>query len=169
MKLINIDFETYSSLRTELNEFMVICNSYNYIPTKNDFQEIIDFILLYNSGGATLCESIDDGIVNKLYESYDLIEEGSWDTGKEFDNAVGAINTIGSFAIGSTIAGAVGVGVFIKYLFKKTKIAMSVAKEKKIMTNRIKNYKKLFDLKVEKWKLEGSDKDFPEMKIPPIK
>lgn len=168
MKLINIDFETYSSLRTELNEFIVICNSYNYTPTKNDFQEIIDFILLYNSGGTTLCESVDESVVNKLYESFEL-NEGSWNTEKEFDNAVGAVNAIGSFAIGTTIAGAVGVGMYMKYLFKKIKVAMSVAKEKKIVTNRIKNYKKLFDLKVEKWKLEGSDKDFPQMKIPPLK
>lgn len=168
MKRINIDFETYSSLKNELNEFVVICNSHNYIPSKSDFQEVIDFILLYNSGSTTLCESVDNYLIDNLYESFEL-NEGSADAEGDFDNAIGFISKTTTVAATSVVAGAVGVGMYVKYLFKKGKLAMSVAKEKKVLLNRIKNYKKLFDLKVQKWKLEGSDKDFPTMEIPPIK
>ncbi len=64
MKLINLDH--YSELRSELNEFVTLCNSYNYRPTKSDFDEITKFILLYHSGGATMCESVDENMINKL-------------------------------------------------------------------------------------------------------
>ena len=60
MKLINIDFETYSSLRTELNEFMVICNSYSHTPTKNDFDDVIKKL---KSDGFT---SADENGINRL-------------------------------------------------------------------------------------------------------
>lgn len=166
MKLINIDFETYSSIRTELNEYMVICNTYNYIPTKEDFTDIVNFILLYNNGGATLCESesIDNNLIDRLYESYDLNEEGSYNSEKEFDTAVGAVNSIAKGAV----IGLVGTAAYVAYLFKKVKVMISVAKEKKVIKNRIKNYEKLHQLKLKKWKLEGGKDEPPKMELPPL-
>ena len=136
MKLINIDFETYSSIRTELNEYMVICNTYNYIPTKEDFTDIVNFILLYNNGGTTLCESVDNNLIDRLYESYDLNED-SYNSEKEFDTAVGAVNSIAKGAV----IGMVATAAYVAYLFKKVKGMGSVAKEKKIIKNRIKGEK----------------------------
>lgn len=164
MKLINIDFETYSSIRTELNEYMVICNTYNYIPTKEDFTDIVNFILLYNNGGATLCESTNNNIIDRLYESYDLNEEGSYNSEKEFDTAVGAVNSIAK-GVG---LGLLATGAYVAYLFKKVKVMVSVAKEKKIIKNRIKNYEKLHQLKLKKWELEGGEGDPPTMELPPL-
>jgi hypothetical protein len=164
MKLINIDFETYSSIRTELNEYMVICNTYNYIPTKEDFTDIVNFILLYTNGGATLCESMDNfNLVDRLYESYDL-NEGSWDTEKEFDTAVGTVNAV---AKGAGLA-LLGTAAYVGYLFKKVKVMVNVAKEKKIIKNRIKNYEKLHKLKIKKWELEGGEGEPPKMELPPL-
>jgi hypothetical protein len=164
MKLVNIDFETYSSIRTELNEYMVICNTYNYIPTKEDFTDIVNFILLYTNGGATLCESMDNfNLVDRLYESYDL-NEGSWDTEKEFDTAVGTVNAV---AKGAGLA-LLGTAAYVGYLFKKVKVMVNVAKEKKIIKNRIKNYEKLHKLKIKKWELEGGEGEPPKMELPPL-
>lgn len=164
MKLVNIDFETYSSIRTELNEYMVICNTYNYIPTKEDFTDIVNFILLYNNGGATLCESVDNfNLVDKLYESYELNEDSN-DTIKEFDTAVGAVNAV---AKGVGI-GLLATGAYVAYLFKKVKVMISVSKEKKIIKNRIKNYEKLHQLKLKKWELEGGKDEPPKMELPPL-
>ena len=165
MKLINIDFETYSSIRTELNEYMVICNTYNYRPTKEDFTDIVNFILLYTNGGATLCESMDNfNLIDKLYESYDLIEKGSWDTEKEFDTAVGTVNAV---AKGAGVA-LLAAGAYVAYLFKKVKVMINVSKEKKLITNRIKNYEKLHKLKIKKWELEGGEDEPPKMELPPL-
>lgn len=164
MKLI--DFNTYSTLKTELNEFVVLCKDHNYLPVKDDFEDIIKFLLLYQNGSATLCESY---IVDELYESFSLNEERLMvDNEAEWDTAVGTVKTIGTFALGTAIAGAAGVGLYIRYLFKKAKVALSVAKEKKVIVNRIKNYKKLYDLKLKKWELEGKKGDAPKMDMPPI-
>jgi len=164
MKLVNIDFETYSSIRTELNEYMVICNTYNYIPTKEDFTDIVNFILLYTNGGATLCESLEDSnLIDRLYESYEL-NEGSWDTEKEFDTAVGSVNAIAKGAV----IGLIGTAAYVAYLFKKVKVMINVAKEKKIIKNRIKNYEKLHKLKIKKWELEGGEGEPPKMELPPL-
>ena len=40
MKLINL--EEYSSLDNELNEFVFLCNKNNYLPTREDFEDVID-------------------------------------------------------------------------------------------------------------------------------
>lgn len=164
MKLI--DFNTYSELKTELNEFVVLCRDHNYSPVKDDFEDIIKFLLLYQNGSATLCESY---LVEDLYESFSLNEERAmYDNEKNWDSAVGTVNTLGKIAIGTVIGGAIGVGLYMRYLFKKAKLAISVAKEKKIITNRIKNYQKLYNLKVKKWELEGKKGEAPVMKIPAI-
>lgn len=166
MKLVNIDFDSYSILRSELNEYVVLCNTHNYIPTKDDFKEIIDFLLLFHSGTSTMCESIDNHTIDNLYES--LLNEDSWDSKGDFDSAVGLINNAAKFAVVGGVAGVAGVATYVNYLFKKVKVMVNVAKEKKVLTKRINNYKKLYDLKVKKWELEGKKGDAPEMKIPPI-
>ena len=110
MKLINYD--EYNSLRGELNEFVVLCKKYNYTPSKNDFDDIIRFILLQSgSGSTTLCESYEINpfkLLSHLYESYefnesDFINEG--DGGKDFDSATGTVTT----GVKAAAAGAVRV------------------------------------------------------------
>ena len=44
MKLIKQS--TYTYLQNELNEFVVLCKSQNYRPIKDDFDDIIKFLLL---------------------------------------------------------------------------------------------------------------------------
>lgn len=173
MKLINL--EHYSELRSELNEFVQLCNVHNYKPTKSDFDEITKFILLYHSGGSTLCESIDDSVIENLYESFSLNEtDANWEG--DWDSAVGTIKSIGTgvaktaaAAVATAAVGAITAGMYIKYLFKKLKVSMAVSKEKKIVMEQIKQHKKLYELKVKKWELEGKKGDVPIMELPAIK
>jgi hypothetical protein len=169
MKLINIDFDSYSLLNSELNEYVVICNNHNYIPTKEDFKEIVDFLLLFHSGSTTLCESVDESVIDNLYETQINAGGGvGWDAAGDFDKAVDTVNKLAAGSIAAVATGAVGVGMYVNYLFKKTKVMISSAKEKKILSKRIKNYKKLYDLKIKKWELEGSEGEPPQMDIPPL-
>jgi hypothetical protein len=152
MKLITS--EEYSIVREELNEFVVLCNRKKYNPTKADFKDIIDFLLLYNGGDTTICESV---LLNSLYEEFYSINESDYDPQKDFDSAVGMA---GAVATGALALGAVGVykaGQWIKFLYKRGKVKKSVMDEFKGEEEKIKEYELLNKLIEKKAKLEGKD------------
>lgn len=169
-----IDPNEYLSLREELNEFVVLCKTYNYTPTKNEFDDVIRFILLNSgSGTSTLCESYEINpfkVLTYLYESYgfdeydneeflkeSLNEGGSgsiYDPEKDFDSAVSTVTTgarkavSGAKAVAAGVAvGAIAVGAYIIYLFKKSKIKNLVNKEKDAELKKLEGYFKLAELK----------------------
>jgi hypothetical protein len=169
MKIIN--FNEFNLLREELNEFVVICNNYKYTPTKDEFDDVIRFILLQSgSGSATLCESYEINpfdLLTYLYESYGfdpydneefLLEKGDsssiYDPEADFDSAVGTVTTGAKMAVSGAKAavagaalGAIAVGAYIIYLFKKSKIKKAVDKEKDAEIQKLEGYFKLAELK----------------------
>lgn len=130
-----IKTEEYLELRSELNEYVVLCNKYNYTPSKSEFDDIIRFILLYQNGGTTLCENYELNpfkLLNHLYESYGFDEsnvvleagEGQtpYDPEKDFDSAYGSVKTGVAMAGVAAAAAVVGAAKLIQYFFKKKKI-----------------------------------------------
>jgi hypothetical protein len=161
--------EQYSSLRSELNEYAMLCNAYNYTPTKSEFDDIIRFILLLNNdsaGGSRLCESYEINpfpLMNHLYESFgfdqnDHIDfeisineagEGQtpYDPEKDTESATGLV-IAGANQVVKGVKGAVsGVGTWIKYLFKKKKVKKAVDKEVQAELKKLQGYSKLSALK----------------------
>ena len=174
MKLINYD--EYNSLRVELNEFVVLCKKYNYTPSKNEFDDAIRFILLQSSTGTALCESYEINpfkILNHLYESFEfdkslVIDESGQDpyTGeKDFDSAVGTVTTGAKMAGAAALGGAVAVGVFISYLFKKGKVKKMVKAELDAELNKLQGWQKLAEERNKLAKLKGESVkiDWPGM------
>ena len=163
MKLINQ--EQYNELQSELNEYVILCNQYKYVPSKSEFDDIIKLILLYGqSGGTTMCESYELNpfkLLNHLYESYGfdektrekLNEEGEgqipYDPEKDFESAYGSVKTGAAFAVAGAAIAAVAVGVYIAYLFKKSKIKGAVQKEMDAELKKLEGYQKLAELKKE--------------------
>jgi hypothetical protein len=164
MKLITS--KEYSAVRDELNEFVVLCNKNNYNPTRADFKDIIEFLLLYTSADTTVCESV---LLDSLYKDYYSINEDStMDNTKDFDSAVGMAGAavkgvakgaaVAAAATGAAVAiGAASVGSWIKYLFKKGKVKKAVAAEFKGEMDKLKEYELLNKLIGKKAKLEGKD------------
>jgi hypothetical protein len=173
MKLIHYD--EYNSLREELNEFVVLCKKYNYTPSKNDFDEIIRFILLQSgSGTTTLCESYEINpfkLLSHLYESYEFdesnaIDEADADGKADFDSATGTVTTAVKATGAAAIGGAVAVGIFISYLFKKGKIKKMVKAELDAELNKLKGWTELANLRTELGKRKGETSvkiDWPGM------
>ena len=162
MKLINYD--EYNSLRGELNEFVVLCKKYNYTPSKNDFDDIIRFILLQSgSGTTTLCESYEINpftLISHLYESFEfdesnVINEADADGKADFDSATGTATTVVKGAAAGAAVGALAVGAFISYLFKRGKIKKMVKAELDAELNKLKGWQKLADLRNQLAELEG--------------
>jgi hypothetical protein len=158
MKLI--DPNEYLLLREELNEFVTLCNRYNYTPSKDEFDDVIRFILLQQGGGAShLCESYELNpfkLLNNLYESFEFDESNYIDeagTGsiyepeKDFDSAVGSVTTGAKMAVAGAAITAVAVGVYIAYLFKKSKVKKAVNKEKDAEIKKLEGFAKLSELK----------------------
>ena len=174
MKLIHYD--EYNYLRGELNEFVVLCKKYNYTPSKNDFDDIIRFILLQSSSGSTtLCESYEINpfkLLSHLYESYDFNESDVINEGddeaytKDFDSATGTVTTGVKAAAAGAAVGALAVGAFISYLFKRGKIKKMVKAELDAELKKLKGWTELANLRTELGKRKGETSvkiDWPGM------
>jgi hypothetical protein len=181
MKLI--DQSDYVALREELNEYMVLCNQYKHTPSKQEFDEIVKFLLLYQTGVGHMCESVanefspESSLSKHLYESYELdllSEDDGWTGGdaggkyydpqKDFDSAVDTAKS----AVKGAALGVLAVGLLIAYLLKKRKVKKSVAAEFEATQDRFKDYAKLNELKLKKWELEGKTGEIPQAVLPPV-
>lgn len=158
MKLISPT--EYSLLSDELNEFVAICNRYNYKPAKEEFQDIINFLLLFQSGTTTLCES---SLVDFLYEEkLSLITEESnttYDPKGDTESATGLAIAGASTAVAAVTAATIGVGMFIQYLFKKGKVKAAAAKEGDTMMKKLEPFNTIYQKKKELAALKGETFD----------
>jgi hypothetical protein len=141
----------YSILSDELNEFVTLCNKYNYQPTKEDVEDIVKFLLLYNSASTTLCESI---LIDKLYES------SVYDPQKDWESATGLAVAGGALAVIGSVWAVKNTAKYIKYLFKKGKVKKAIAAEYQLEFDKLEQYKKLNILKAKVAELEGNPDDW---------
>jgi hypothetical protein len=174
----------YSDLRSELNEFVILCKSQNYRPVKEDFNEVIKFLLLNHTAVGHMCESFEsnpDSITNHLFESFtediESIDEytafkgdSEYDNKADFDTATGLVKTGAMVAGGAAIAGAATAGMYVVYLFKKGKIKKLVQKELDAEMNKLGQYKKLAAMRKKLGQLKGeaaAKTEFPGMASAP--
>ena len=162
-----IEPSEYIKLRDELNEYVVLCNTYNYVPKRAEFDDAIRFLLLLSSTGVGhMCESYELNpfpILDHLYESFGFDEknhkdfeiilekdEGQvpYDPEKDTESATGLV-IAGGAAVAAGVAGAaIGVGKWIQYLFKKKKAKKAVDAEFAAEMNKLNaGYKDLAALK----------------------
>jgi hypothetical protein len=146
----------YSVLSDELNEFVTLCNKYNYRPSKDEFQEIINFLLLFQSGTATLCESY---LLDSLYEEKVNLFETTYNPEKDTESAAGIVKAAGAAAVGGLAAATIGTGMFIQYLFKKGKVKSTVQKEADSMMKKLEPYKVIYQKRKELAQLKGETFD----------
>lgn len=152
MKLITP--QEYSMLKDELNEYVTLCNRYNFVPTRDEFQDIINFLLLFSGGDTTICESV---LLDDLYESSIQLIEDSYDPGKDTDSAIGLVGNVAAGAAGVAALVGLGTAAWIVYLFKKSKVKKSVKAETEKEMDKLKEYELLNKLIEKKAKLEGRD------------
>ena len=79
-----LNTQQFIGLKLELNGYEKFCQKYRYSPTGNDYKDIIDFLLLQQSGTSTMCEStsilysnlLNEGVkeINTEFNGYDLNE-----------------------------------------------------------------------------------------------
>jgi hypothetical protein len=158
MKLI--DLSTYSYLRDELNEYVILCNQYRYQPTPEDFDDCVKFLLLYQSGTSTLTES---NLASKLYEEFSSsITETSYDPEKDWDAVTGLVGGVAKGAaallaggVALSVLGAYKVGDWIKHLWKKGKVIKAVKAEIDAEMKKIDDYAELNKLLSKRAELEG--------------
>ena len=149
-------------IQEELKEYQRLCAEFNHSPAKEEFEDIVNFILT-QSGSATgaLSESISEKDINYLFESFNeklesLLEAHIETRGEEeFDTAVGAVNSVAKKAGAAIVVGAATAGLYIAFLLKKGKIKGSIAKEKSLEMKKIDKFQDIVDLKIELAKLKG--------------
>lgn len=159
MKLISKD--EYLLLRNEMSEFVDLCNENNYIPEKSDFEEIIEFILTSDDEMSNLFESYESNsnfLVDSIYESFTLNEvkfkgDVEYDNKKDFDAAVKGVG-VAAVAAGAAV---VGVGMWIKYLFRKRKIKKMIKKQTEMNLGKLKSYSNISGMKIKLAELEGEE------------
>lgn len=152
-------------IQEELKEFQRLCAEYNHSPAKEEFEDIVKFILL-QSGSATgaLSESVSEFDMDYLFENFkerlEPLLEGSaieTDGEAEWDTAVGTVNSVAKKVGASIVLGAATAGLYIAFLFKKGKIKGSIEKEKSLEMKKIDKFQDIVDLKVELSKLKGTE------------
>ncbi len=148
-------------LKDELHEFVTICNRYNYIPPREEFQDIINFLLLFSGGDTTVCESIliDDLYEDSLSQINEKGEDTSYDPTKDTESAIGLATAGAATAVGAVAAASIGVGMFVQYLFKKGKVKAAIAKEQSTMMKKLDSFNVLYSKKKELAKLKGETFD----------
>lgn len=176
-------------IQEELKEYRKLCSQYNHSPAKEEFEEIVKFILLYQGGqGGSMLESnieiskfdsdylYEDFLKRLNFQNENLSEALTADGEKEFDSAVDMARDVAgkltagaagaaAGAIGLATLGAISVGGWISYLFKKGKVKSAAEAEYKTAEKKLMDYIQIYKLKLKKAELEGSDPpkgDWPE-------
>ncbi len=176
MKLLSK--EEFVLLRSEISEYINLCNEHNYIPSKADIKDIIEFSIDNEPEMSNLLESYQtdpEFILNHIYESYELDEAGfaggsEYDNSEDFKSAVGIVKTGANLAvrgakIGATLAFA-GSVILIGYMFKRGKVKSLLQQELDAELKKLQGYQKLYLLKKKLGELQGKSAgkiSFPSM------
>lgn len=163
-------------VQEELKAYKNLCAQYNYSPAKDEFEDIVKFILLYHGGqgGAMLesNESVSDIDLNYLYETFmsslslEMLNEAAKggngealevDGEAEFDTAVGTVNTVVKKVGATLLVGAATAGLYIAFLFKRGKLKGSLAKEQALEMKKIDKFQEIVNLKVKLAELKDEE------------
>ena len=167
MKLISISKEEFSDLRSEISEFITLCNENNYIPTKSEIQDILEFTITNEPSMSNIYESYQSNpefILNHIYESYKLNEEGfrggsEYDNSQDFKSAMGLAKVATGAAVGVAVIGGF---ILIQYAFKKGKVRSLVQKELDLELKKLQGYKQLAELRKKLADLKGEAREKTE-------
>jgi hypothetical protein len=165
------------AIKPDLEKFRDLNRRYGVQATKEDFEDILKFLLLFHTGVGHMCESAD---VDFLYEELGMslltenfnenlfnqdiafeselegisIEEilnEDWDSAaepaKDYKAAVGLGVLAAAGAVALPIYGAIKAVQYTKYLMKKGKIKSAVQKEGDTALKTLELYQKQFELK----------------------
>lgn len=176
-------------IRPDLIEYRELCSKFGYQPSKEEYEETLKFLLLFHTGIGHTCESneidffyedlemhlLENNVNLNLLESTILNEAGDSgafaDAAKEKDTALGLISGAGMAATGLALAGVVGAGILIQYLFKKGKVKGQAAGELAATMKKLEPYQELYDAKKELAALKGEEftglSDLPTIPQPP--
>ena len=152
-------------LQQDLKEYELLCKKFRYTPAKKEFEDIAQFILLHSGNGTGIYESFSyETVENYLYENF-IHKLNEFDAGE--DTGKTAAN-LGAGAVGAAITGAAfsveKIGTWIIYFIKSGAVKKPMQKIYDESINLLDVYNKIYDLKVKKAKLEGSEEpkaDFP--------
>lgn len=155
-------------IQEELKEYRKLCNAYNYSPAKQEFEDIVNFILLHSGDGidesVSSIEDVNESTLTYLFESFsESLEEGHLEnTGSdEWDSAVNAtVNTAKKITKGLAI-GAALTGLYIAFLFKRGKIKSSLKQEHSLEMKKLDQFGELAKLKTQYAEMTG--KELPKM------
>jgi len=175
-------------IRPDLIEYRELCSKFGYQPSKEEYEETLKFLLLFHTGIGHTCESSE---VDFFYESMDMhllennlnesllekafineADSGAFaDAAKEKDTALGLISGAGMAATGLALAGVVGAGILIQYLFKKGKVKGQAKGELAATMKKLEPYQELYNAKKELAALKGEEftglSDLPTIPTPP--
>jgi hypothetical protein len=150
-------------IQEELKEYQKLCSQFNHTPAKEEFEDIVKFILLQTgSSTGALSESITSSDINFLFENFNenlefISEAAEVDGEAEFDTAVGAVKTAAKTAGALALGGTIAVGVWIAYMFKKSKVKSAVKEENAYAMKILDDYSKIYQKKLDLAKLEGKE------------
>lgn len=157
-------------IQQDLKEYELLCKKFKYTPAKKEFDDIVQFILLHSGNGTGIYESFSyETVEDYLYENfiYKLNEKDrdKFEAGGETADTVAAL---GAGAVGAAVSAAAfsldGVATWITYFIKSGAVKKPMQKVYDESINLLGEYNKIYDLKVKKAKLEGSEEpkaDFP--------
>lgn len=147
-------------IQQELKAYQKQYQDFENSPAREEFQNIINYILL-QSGDGGLYESVkaDPTIEDYLYRDFlnRLNEEGHLET----DPA-----ELLDLTSGLATAGGLALAIWVYYKAKSGKVKSLIKKERQISTEIIDEYINLHNKKVELAKLEGRDE--PKMEMPAL-
>lgn len=160
-------------IQEELKEYRRLCVNYGYVPDRNEFDEIIKFLLLNQGGqGGAMMESvvsdwktIDPG-VDYLYKNLnkEINEEIEAGGSQFFDSAMDTVRSSSNIAVGLVAGTALVAGLWIAYMFKKSKVKSSIKNELSVAMDILDDYSTIYKKKLELAKLEG--RDLPKASMP---
>ena len=156
-------------IQDELKKYRELCLRFQHSPAKEEFDDIVQFILLHSGNNAEMHESINyktNSTINYLYETFieDLSEELNErgdssgveiDAAAETDTAVALTYSTAKKAL----VGALGLGVaavlYIGYLMKRGKLKSAMDKEQQLEMQKLKLYEKVVTIAIKLAKLKG--------------
>jgi hypothetical protein len=162
-------------IQDELKEYRKLCNAYNHSPAKQEFEDIVNFILLHSGDGINESfegvESIED--INEATKTYlyikfneSLNEKGGGghleNSGEEeWNSAVDATVGTAKKITKGLVIGAALTALYIAFLFKRGKIKSSLKQEQALEMKKLDQFGELAKLKTQYAEMTG--KEMPKM------